>query len=80
MITWFKSLDGSTQWLLIVVSLCFIGIIWVLIDYMYGPYREEELERGSIIENGIIFGYYRIVKRYYGNGTTKIITERIKLP
>jgi hypothetical protein len=47
---------------------------------MLGVYHEEELERGSIVQNGNLIGYYRIVKRYYQNGTTKIKTERIKLP
>ena len=80
MISWFNSLDGSSQLFTIVISMCFGLMIWNLITYMYGPYHEQELERGSITKDGNLVCYYRIVKRFYQDGTTKIVTERIKLP
>ena len=78
--TWFQSLDGASQFLFITIAFSVILLLWTLIRHMLGVYHEEELERGSIVQNGNLIGYYRIVKRYYQNGTTKIKTERIKLP
>ena len=76
----FNSLDVSTKCFLIVMLLLFIGMIYIALDNWFGVYHEQELERGSIEIDGIIIGYYRIVKLFYGDGTTKIKTERIKLP
>jgi len=80
--TWFQSLDGASQFLFITIAFSVILLFWALIRHMLGVgvYHEEELERGSIVQNGNLIGYYRIVKRYYQNSTTKIKTERIKLP
>lgn len=79
-ITWFKSIDGAGQVVVIIFIVCICAMLWLLFSHNYGAYHEEELERGSIVENGNLVAYYRIVKVFYMNGRTKIKTERINLP
>ena len=38
--------------------------------------QEEVIESGEILRGGVPVAYYRLVKRYYANGESKVFSER----